>query len=511
MAIRQTEETARPGRPGARAERLAADERVPAPARALLVTVIFDGSVIAARYLDGRRDRRGFVLGSGAGVDLACGDELLPAARHALVRWRGGRFEIALPDGLAGSYRERGGAVPLLVLRQRGLLLAAEGEPGVSVLELAAAAQLEVTLGLLRIVIAAAAPAQRLPPSPLADGSVLGPVAALSLLAAMAAALIAALPPSPVPLLRLHAVARIARVTFLPPGRPEPAAPRLGEGAGGLRALLQDLARRGGRVAGPAGPPRPERRPGTETKPFADGGSPSPQPAAVTPRALLAALTAGPVLGAEATAALDGLQPGAPADAHELPGGLGGGSGGREDPAVAGTGIERAGRTGGRGEGRLAPSPLGGGIMGESATCGELPCTGASHIGPYGAGRVSRVDHRPRSRIEVTSGIPLGCRGSRACAGQELIRRTVRSHENEVRFCYERALLSDPTLAGRVSIRFNIDAAGTVTRSELADTTLPGREVGACIAAAFRRWQFPILDSSGEVEVSYPFQLTSGE
>ncbi|MFO0577364.1 MAG: AgmX/PglI C-terminal domain-containing protein [Polyangia bacterium] len=514
MAIRRTcrqtpEETDETERPRA-------DER--AQARALLVTVIFDGAVLAARYLDGRRDRRGFVLGSGAGVDLPCADELLPAARHALVRWRRGRFEIALPDGLAGSYRERGGVVPLRVLRERGLLIPAEGEPGVSVLELAAAAELEVTLGLLRIVIAAAAPTQRLPPAPLADGSVLGPllgpVAALSLLASMGAALIAAMPPSPVPLLRLHAVTplRTVRLALLPPGRPEAAAPRLGEGAAGHRALLRELAPHGDRTATATaiarGSARPGRQPGAETQALGDGSGSAAQP--VTPRALLASLTAGPVLGAEATAALDGLQPGAPADAHEGAGRLvGGGSG---DPSVASTGIERTGRTDDRGEGRLAPSPPGSssGIAGEIATCGELPCNGSDHgTGQRGAGTVSR---RARGHLRELHDITLSCGCSvrrRGEASRELIRRTVRLHENEVRFCYERALISDPTLAGRVGIRFSLDPSGAVIRSELADTTLPGREVGACIAEAIRRWRFPPVDHGGELEVHYPFQLTT--
>ena len=495
----ETKETEETERPGARSQRLGTDER--APARALLVTVIFDGSVIAARYLDGRRARRGFVLGSGAGVDLACGDELLPAARHALVRWRRGRFELALPDGLTGSYRERGVAVPLGALQRRGLLIPAEGEPGVSRLELSAAAELEVTLGLLRIAIAAAAPSPRLPKAPLglgpALGPLLGPVAVLSLLAVMTGALIAALPPAPVPLLRLHAVSplHIARLVLQ---RPQPAAPRPGEAEVGLRVLLQQIAPHAGRAAGP---PRPQNRPDAATQPVAL------TPRALTPRALIEALTADPVLDAETTAALDELQPGAPAGAGP---GLGVGAGGSDDP-VAGTGIERAARTGGRGEGQLAPSSRSSGLAGLSATCGELPCTGFDHIGQYGAGRVSRQGARPPARIEVTDGITLVCGRlpgpPRPCAGHELIRRIVRSHENEVRFCYERALLTDPTLAGRVRIRFSLDAAGMVSRSELADTTLPGREVGACIAEAFRRWQFPV--GGGEVEVSYPFQLTS--
>ena len=90
---------------------------------------------------------------------------------------------------------------------------------------------------------------------------------------------------------------------------------------------------------------------------------------------------------------------------------------------------------------------------------------------------------------------------------REQVRRTIRQHINEVRFCYEQGLMSRPDLEGRVSVRFMVNADGVVGMSSVADSSGPTAQVGSCVSQAMRRWSFP--SSSGPTLVTYPFVLQS--
>jgi hypothetical protein len=72
-----------------------------------------------------------------------------------------------------------------------------------------------------------------------------------------------------------------------------------------------------------------------------------------------------------------------------------------------------------------------------------------------------------------------------ACDG-DMIRRVMRAHINELRFCYERVLQSRPSLTGRTVTRFALER-GRVTAAAAAGFV----EVDACVAGAIERWQFP--------------------
>lgn len=93
---------------------------------------------------------------------------------------------------------------------------------------------------------------------------------------------------------------------------------------------------------------------------------------------------------------------------------------------------------------------------------------------------------------------------------KDIIRRVVRAHINEVRSCYNKALIKDPTLGGKVVVDFTIGSAGKVTASSVASTTLTDEDVGTCIAGAAKRWKFPSPTGGGVVVVKYPFSLEPG-
>jgi TonB family protein len=92
---------------------------------------------------------------------------------------------------------------------------------------------------------------------------------------------------------------------------------------------------------------------------------------------------------------------------------------------------------------------------------------------------------------------------------REVIRRVLRRHQNEIRFCYEQELAQRPDLAGRVTVSFIINATGAVQTASVANTTLSNARVEGCIVQAVRRWTFPEPDGGGIVGVSQPFTLRS--
>jgi hypothetical protein len=96
----------------------------------------------------------------------------------------------------------------------------------------------------------------------------------------------------------------------------------------------------------------------------------------------------------------------------------------------------------------------------------------------------------------------------RGALDKDIIRRIVRRHINEVRYCYEQELVKRPALAGRLSVGFTIAGSGQVIASVMQSSTLAAPGAESCIVNAVKRWEFPRPEGGGIVIVSYPFQLT---
>jgi TonB family protein len=90
---------------------------------------------------------------------------------------------------------------------------------------------------------------------------------------------------------------------------------------------------------------------------------------------------------------------------------------------------------------------------------------------------------------------------------REVIQRVIRAHLSQVRYCYERALTAQPTLAGRVTVSFVIGPSGAVQSASIQSGTLGHAETEQCIVAAVQRFTFPPPEGGGIVAVHYPFVL----
>ena len=88
----------------------------------------------------------------------------------------------------------------------------------------------------------------------------------------------------------------------------------------------------------------------------------------------------------------------------------------------------------------------------------------------------------------------------------ERVAHVVRLNRGRLRACYQRGLVRDGTLAGRVAVRFAIEPDGRVTRAS-ASSSLGDSDVVACITRAFRTLTFPPT-GGGRINVDYPLALS---
>lgn len=85
----------------------------------------------------------------------------------------------------------------------------------------------------------------------------------------------------------------------------------------------------------------------------------------------------------------------------------------------------------------------------------------------------------------------------------EAIQRIVRANLGRMRGCYADGLAKDPSLEGRVAVKFVIDREGRVSFASAEGSSFPSASVSGCVARAFNALEFPAPEN-GIVTVVYP-------
>lgn len=76
---------------------------------------------------------------------------------------------------------------------------------------------------------------------------------------------------------------------------------------------------------------------------------------------------------------------------------------------------------------------------------------------------------------------------------------------NSLRYCYQKELQKEPTLAGKVVVAFTIASDGSVSASAVRESTLNNAAVERCVEGRILRMQFSPTPGGGIVRVNYPF------
>ncbi|XXF79359.1 AgmX/PglI C-terminal domain-containing protein [Myxococcaceae bacterium GXIMD 01537] len=148
---------------------------------------------------------------------------------------------------------------------------------------------------------------------------------------------------------------------------------------------------------------------------------------------------------------------------------------------------------------------LGGGGKGGGATLGAelLRGKGGGGIGALGAGGVGKG--AVGGTVTRATARSIAAQGS---IDREGVAKVVNSHLQEVHACYERALLREPGLAGKVVLEWTIATNGRVVAAKTKSSTLRNSAVEACILTALKSWTFPPA-TGGNVIITYPFLFNS--
>jgi hypothetical protein len=87
---------------------------------------------------------------------------------------------------------------------------------------------------------------------------------------------------------------------------------------------------------------------------------------------------------------------------------------------------------------------------------------------------------------------------------RDAVAKVLNDHINQIRGCYERALLTNPNLgAGKVGLEWTIAPDGSVSEVGAKVATVKSPEVVSCLLDLLRRLTFP-KPSGGVVIVTYP-------
>lgn len=176
------------------------------------------------------------------------------------------------------------------------------------------------------------------------------------------------------------------------------------------------------------------------------------------------------------------------------------------DAFGSGLGLTGPGEGGGGNAEGIGINDIGGlgrsldGHLGNGTCAGPGPCRGIGHgrlPGAHVPG--SGPSWRMAKDFEANGHLPA-----------EVIQRVVRQNQGRFRNCYEAGLRSNPSLAGRVAVKFIIDRQGGVSMAGDSGSDLPDATVRECVVRSFYSLSFP-APGNGTVRVTYPILFSPSD
>ncbi|RYZ33551.1 MAG: AgmX/PglI C-terminal domain-containing protein [Myxococcaceae bacterium] len=131
-------------------------------------------------------------------------------------------------------------------------------------------------------------------------------------------------------------------------------------------------------------------------------------------------------------------------------------------------------------------------------------------IGNQGTKGTKKVDTGPIKTVkppEVETGKPEVESGE---VNQALLQKFIQDRKKSIQTCYENALKRDPSLKGKIRVRFDLTPRGEAANIDLEEDTLGSESFSRCIITTMKIWKFPFKPSDN-VSISYPFIFSSGD
>ena len=117
-----------------------------------------------------------------------------------------------------------------------------------------------------------------------------------------------------------------------------------------------------------------------------------------------------------------------------------------------------------------------------------------------GSGEVRAIVHEPpKAKISIRGGM-----------SREAVLKVVNAHLDEVRDCYERELLHNPGISGKILMEWLIQLDGAVRYAKVKFTNIGhSSDLHTCLQAQVVTWNFPRPKGGEEVLVTFPFLFES--
>jgi hypothetical protein len=154
--------------------------------------------------------------------------------------------------------------------------------------------------------------------------------------------------------------------------------------------------------------------------------------------------------------------------------------------------------------------PLGNGKI--SVATGSMIQTKGSHkvlrsAGARGKGEVAALERGSTGKRQVQAMVTASLSRTVRIEGgmsREMVKRVIDQHLQEITYCYENALISNPDIMGRMVFEWKIMMDGRVGEIRIVASSVNSHEIHDCIKSAIKSWRFPKPEGA-EVVVSYPF------
>ena len=131
----------------------------------------------------------------------------------------------------------------------------------------------------------------------------------------------------------------------------------------------------------------------------------------------------------------------------------------------------------------------------------------------HGVGKLDIVDDNGRGRRGAkgpTAAISSRARVPTGFLAAEQIEKVVRRHKAAIKECYEREIVNDANLGGRIGVQWTVGLDGKVVTASVSENTMGNKIVESCILAEVQKMRFDHPDG-GMVVVAYPFTFRRAE
>jgi hypothetical protein len=146
-----------------------------------------------------------------------------------------------------------------------------------------------------------------------------------------------------------------------------------------------------------------------------------------------------------------------------------------------------------------------GGPIGEFVPGGEGISLRGSAVGTQGfetegPGLDNKVDKRERKVVGRTKTSKTDITGG---GDAKALRATIKHRTSALQHCYNKALRTQPDLAGKMTYTIFISVMGTVTKVVIEEDSLGSGAVATCTKTKIRGWRFPMNGADEGAEVTF--------